>query len=611
MVKKSLCIFILLIITGLTACNEKPAVNPKGNTNEVIWAIEPRYNSTYAFHGGVASISTGFIAKDGSIAFDTEFKEVERVFGTLSSFSYGIASVRFADTEEAVAFTRSGLRIDGEAQGEIGTSTGFFQSGKYLTPATDAETELGGYLNKQFLWYILPEHSFVEGFSGGYSLMYASGNDLLLVNEIGEVVNTDYSIKEFSEGLSAAYGPEGFCYIDVNQTVVINKPFSDGRPFSEGLAGIQTGGLWGFIDTAGNIVIEPQFEEVGEFLEGLAAVHNGSKIGFINTMGELVIPYGPFAEVGCFNNGFCNAWTSTGRAGLIDTTGEWVVPPEYDSIRDENGYYVLINNDLYGFWIPEDDVTVKPKYAYFIKINDAIGIVLDNQNLNYLFDATEGRIISESFYSLKTSTENLMPAQENRGDLWGFIDYSGQWVIQPQFEDAWSFYEGLAPVMLEGKWGYIANPLIYDEWSADENMRGMQLGLFGAEASDSPATVGDMLPMITNLIKGITGETFAANELWEALSLTRFDFDSGSELTRERASVLLAEAADYCGENIYCLLAFLKDENDIDENLLHHVSYAASFGLFDLDEAGVFSPKAKVSEKEMQRAVLRLFEVCL
>lgn len=40
-------------------------------------------------------------------------------------------------------------------------------------------------------------------------------------------------------------------------------------------------------------------------------------------------------------------------------------------------------------------------------------------------------------------------------EKWGFIDRDGKWVINPQFESALFFKDGLAPVELEDKWGYV------------------------------------------------------------------------------------------------------------------------------------------------------------
>ncbi|MEO5926960.1 MAG: WG repeat-containing protein [Bryobacteraceae bacterium] len=38
---------------------------------------------------------------------------------------------------------------------------------------------------------------------------------------------------------------------------------------------------------------------------------------------------------------------------------------------------------------------------------------------------------------------------------WGYIDHGGAWKIEPQFDGADEFHEGLAAVRKDGKWGYI------------------------------------------------------------------------------------------------------------------------------------------------------------
>jgi hypothetical protein len=51
----------------------------------------------------------------------------------------------------------------------------------------------------------------------------------------------------------------------------------------------------------------------------------------------------------------------------------------------------------------------------------------------------------------------LLPASVDSGRdaLWGFIDTSGKWAIEPQFQDALRFQEGLAPVRSGEEWGYV------------------------------------------------------------------------------------------------------------------------------------------------------------
>ena len=48
---------------------------------------------------------------------------------------------------------------------------------------------------------------------------------------------------------------------------------------------------------------------------------------------------------------------------------------------------------------------------------------------------------------------NLFPVEI--GGKWGYIDKAGKIVINPQFDDAFDFSEGLAPVAIGDEWGYI------------------------------------------------------------------------------------------------------------------------------------------------------------
>ena len=48
---------------------------------------------------------------------------------------------------------------------------------------------------------------------------------------------------------------------------------------------------------------------------------------------------------------------------------------------------------------------------------------------------------------------SLYPVKVN--GQWGYIDKTGKIVINPQFDSAWDFSEGLAWVKVGGKWGYI------------------------------------------------------------------------------------------------------------------------------------------------------------
>lgn len=71
------------------------------------------------------------------------------------------------------------------------------------------------------------------------------------------------------------------------------------------------------------------------------------------------------------------------------------------------------------------------------------------------FISKEGDFIVEPQYDEAYEfCEGLAPVKT--GDKWGYIDKEGKFIIEPQFDDAWwDFSEGLARIKKNGKFGYI------------------------------------------------------------------------------------------------------------------------------------------------------------
>lgn len=86
-------------------------------------------------------------------------------------------------------------------------------------------------------------------------------------------------------------------------TIPLSEPSDSRMPFCE-----QGTALYGYLDSNGAIAIAPQFEYAGKFSGGLAnAVQNG-------------------------------------KHGLIDTSGEWVLQPEYSYIAEGESFYVALKD---------------------------------------------------------------------------------------------------------------------------------------------------------------------------------------------------------------------------------------------------------------------------
>ena len=88
---------------------------------------------------------------------------------------------------------------------------------------------------------------------------------------------------------------------------------------------------------SGKIVIEPKYRRAWNFSEGVAAVQMNGYIGFLHPDGKVAIdfkyPYygNPLSDF-IFSNGHCVVADSTGKCGVINLKGEWVIDPVYDNI---------------------------------------------------------------------------------------------------------------------------------------------------------------------------------------------------------------------------------------------------------------------------------------
>jgi len=146
----------------------------------------------------------------------------------------------------------------------------------------------------------------------------------------------------FSEGFAAVRTEapkrksERRCgYIDNSGQVVIPEQFSGCGMFSDGFAPVMVmkkrEKLYGYIDKTGAFVIEPRFARAGLFGDGLAAVlegENDTDFGYIDKKGEMKLePRFSFAHP--FSDGRALACESEKTCGIIDTSGSWLVEPNW------------------------------------------------------------------------------------------------------------------------------------------------------------------------------------------------------------------------------------------------------------------------------------------
>lgn len=253
---------------------------------------------------------------------------------------------------------------------------------------------------------------------------------------------------------------------DANYALV-DKNWNEVSRIKAGRLGVYSNGMiashdentqkWGYIDKDGKQIIAPQFSEANRFSEELAGVrgnrpqfdhsimqklrekyahiknpspelmqeaeeamrsaisqmHAPAKIAFIDKSGKSKIePL--FDNAHEFQAGLC-AVKKDKKWGFIDRSGSPVIPFEYD-------------------WADDFYQTASGKIAAVEK-NGKVGFIDSNNSVILPFEYADARSFSEE----------LAPATKD-GKLWGFIDTTGRFAIEPHFMRANKFNSGRALV---------------------------------------------------------------------------------------------------------------------------------------------------------------------
>ncbi|UMQ58366.1 WG repeat-containing protein [Leptospira interrogans] len=209
---------------------------------------------------------------------------------------------------------------------------------------------------------------------------------------------------------------------------VIQPQFDRTGKFSGDLAPVKMGNKWGFIDYTGTFVIPLQFEDAHSFSEGLAAVKVGGKWGYVDKTGKIAIRL-RFNDADSFSEDLAVVEIKGEEYGYINKSGKIVIRPQF-----ENVYSYSLGSFSKGF--------AEVRVSYFIRVRTFY--------INKLGERQIPGFIPPNHYELE---KIVVFRNENK---WGFFSTKGEpEIISPHFDAAHSPTDGLAPVRVENKWGYI------------------------------------------------------------------------------------------------------------------------------------------------------------
>jgi hypothetical protein len=320
----------------------------------------------------------------------------------------------------------------------------------------------------------------------------------------GRAEPLDVAIKRGSPG---AWG----C-IDSSGRVVVPFEYQDIGAAGEGLLWMKKGNKSGYIDPTGREVVPAQFEYAGPLSSGMARVMKDDRWGYVDSQGKQRIEC-LFDQTDNFAGDF--AWVvkagegtfidkTGGKWGLKGPDGKWVVNPQYEAVgRAGPKRWIVLGGSGTGL-IDDGGKPVVPLTERFALLmaspsgagyspepkpspgeGDKLIAFLDGRTRLWGWIDQDGNEVIPALFSDPAHFENGLAVVKPGFDVSvlkqrspelakkaalqqekkpgygkaGFIDSKGKWVIEPQFDDARPFSDGLAAaqvgVAIDGKWGFI------------------------------------------------------------------------------------------------------------------------------------------------------------
>ncbi|MBE5822301.1 MAG: DUF3298 domain-containing protein [Clostridiales bacterium] len=247
---------------------------------------------------------------------------------------------------------------------------------------------------------------------------------------------------------------------------VIHRGYNYISSFSEEVARVEYGGKYNFIKntgepiipsitTSGDSYVDGIYDDARDFKQEVAAVKKDNKWGYIDKEGNEVIPF--IYDYATSFNGKLAVVRNEGKYGVINKVGKEIVPLTYDEVLYGDDYYMNLDNDKSFIIVKKDNkigiinetgkIVVPCIYDEF-SYADYEGIVYDEyEEREYLFFEGMAKVIKNGKY--------------------GYINRNGKEVIPCIYDYAYTFSEGFARVCKDDKWVYIdkeGNEIIFDDY---------------------------------------------------------------------------------------------------------------------------------------------------
>jgi hypothetical protein len=318
-------------------------------------------------------------------------------------------------------------------------------------------------------------------------------------------------IKPAGFPLAICMFPGGLCgAVNRDGTIAVAPHYDWVGKFADNRAAVRLGGLYGFVDEAGREIAKPQYRIVDDYKFGFAQVDVDGKSGLIDRDGKMVIePKYGFIEaiapdrfrvseirqlggsVGGedFSGLRMTASTSSGIAftlpllrdaasGVIDISGRWIEPlgawPSRTFDKDDPQIRWVQRDKLWGLARADGSWLVEPKFGQADPLSDGLARVTLNGKVGFI-DRTGNLVVEPTFDKALSFKPGFGRTSAERDGVVGVIDKAGTWVFQTSYRQ----------VRLAIDRGYGRGPDIFFGWNFMKSDRWGLLDLDGRVVLDA------------------------------------------------------------------------------------------------------------------------------
>lgn len=245
----------------------------------------------------------------------------------------------------------------------------------------------------------------------------------------------------------------------------------------------QRNGKWGYAEQPRpdsiNVVLPFEYDEAFEFSCGFAAVrvkpcaNDKCTYYYIDKGGNKAFNKS-FNEAGNFINGLaivgvgnCSIEDSC-MYGVINKAGEFLIDPDYDVIEEASeGFFLASRNGRFGYIDLTGEEVISMKYTDGLSFKQGVAAVSLDGNW-FFIDVTGRQLFISRFADVSSFNDSLCAVTEDDVN-WGYINMSGEMVIQPIYESAEDFIGGFAIVSKREKDPKIKDAFVSQRYKIDRS----------------------------------------------------------------------------------------------------------------------------------------------